>query len=162
MTVDRKNVTGRREVSYASYDELLQDAERLAAGDVSTLANWSYPQILRHLGSSLDASIDGVSFSAPWPLRIFGKLFMKSRFLDQAIPAGFNIPDKARAQFDPDDTVSLEEGLDSLRKGIARCHQQSQRAPHPFFGQLTTEEWDRFNLRHAELHMSFVLPADGT
>jgi hypothetical protein len=29
---------------------------------------------------------------------------------------------------------------------------------YPVFGKLTPEEWHQFHLRHAELHMSFVLP----
>jgi hypothetical protein len=29
------------------------------------------------------------------------------------------------------------------------------------FGDLTNEEWDRFNLRHAELHMNFIVPNQG-
>lgn len=33
------------------------------------------------------------------------------------------------------------------------------RALHPWFDELSTGEWDQFNLRHAELHMSFVHPA---
>ena len=161
MTVDRKTVTGRRELSYRSYDDLLSDAEQLAAGNVRTLANWSYPQILVHLGKSLEASIDGVSFQAPWPMRLMGKLFMKSKFLDQAIPPGFDIPENARSQFAPSESISLEEGLDALRRGISRCQQEPERAPHPFFGRLTRDEWDRFNLRHAEMHMSFAVGEDG-
>ena len=161
MTVDRKTVTGRRELTYRSYEDLLSDAEGLAAGNVRTLANWTYPQILVHLGKSLEASIDGVNFRAPLPMRLMGKLFMKSKFLDQASPPGFERPENARSQFAPSESVSLEEGLDALRRGISRCQQETDRAPHPFFGRLTREEWDRFNLRHAEMHMSFAIAEDG-
>jgi len=31
---------------------------------------------------------------------------------------------------------------------------------HPLFGKLSREEWNRFHLRHAELHMSFLVQAE--
>ena len=60
--VNTKTVTGRRELRYDNYDELLADAERLAGKEVRTLGNWSYGQILRHLARSIDAMIDGAPF----------------------------------------------------------------------------------------------------
>lgn len=32
------------------------------------------------------------------------------------------------------------------------------RSEHVMFKDMTTEEWDQFNLRHAEMHMSFIQP----
>ena len=162
MTVNRKKVTGRRQLSYQSYEDLWSDAEQLAAGDVRTLGNWSFPQILRHLGAALEASIDGVSFRAPWPMRLVGKTFLKSKFLSQTLPPGFTIPKSAQAQFQPSEAATLEEGLAALKRGIQRCQAEAGRAPHPLFDEISREEWDLFNLRHAEMHMSFVVPPRNT
>jgi hypothetical protein len=30
--------------------------------------------------------------------------------------------------------------------------------PNPVFGAMTPEDWKRLHLRHAELHLSFVVP----
>ena len=51
--MNTKAVTGRREVHYDTFDDALADAERLAAGDVRTLGNWSYGQILKHLAMAV-------------------------------------------------------------------------------------------------------------
>jgi hypothetical protein len=32
---------------------------------------------------------------------------------------------------------------------------------HPAFGNIGREGWDQFNLRHAELHMSFLVNGEG-
>ena len=155
-TVNTKEVTGRRQVRYNSYDDLLADAERLAAGNVRTLGNWSYGQILAHLTKAFDSMIDGHTFMMPFPLRLFMKFTMKKKMLADAIPAGFQIPKKASSVL-PGPT-NTQEGLELLRKAIGRVKTESTRTPHPAFGAMTSDEWDAFQLRHCELHMSFVVP----
>jgi hypothetical protein len=150
--VNTKKVVGRRDVRYESYDDLLADAQRLARGPVRQLGNWSPGKAFKHLAQSLDSSIDGAGFALPAPMRVVFTLLMKNKFLNKQLPAGF----KTTPEFTPPET-STEEGLELLRSAVARQKQQSQRALHPAFGRISREEWDKFNLRHAELHMSFLL-----
>ncbi|MCA9038847.1 MAG: DUF1569 domain-containing protein [Planctomycetaceae bacterium] len=152
MTVNTKKVAGRREVRYTSYADMMNDVEQMAVGEVRTLGNWSYGQILQHLATSLDSSIEGTGFMLPAPMRWLFTLLMKNRFLYKAIPAGF----KTSGKFIPGET-SVEEGLMALRHSVERQSQEETCAPHPAFGKITKEEWDAFNLRHAEMHMSFVV-----
>ena len=161
MTVDTKQVANRREVSYQSYDDLLADAESLAAQDVELLGNWSFPQILEHLGIALEGSIDGIPIRAPWPMRTFAKLFLKKKLLNGGIDPGFQIPDSAKAAVYPNESKTLDEALDHLRYAVNRCKTEPTRGNHPLFDTIAPEEWDLWNLRHAEMHMSFVLPASG-
>jgi hypothetical protein len=154
MPVNTKKVVGRRELRYESYADLLDDAERLAAIPCRTLGNWTLGQILLHTAQAIDSSIDGAGFVLPAPLRWAMTLLMKRRFLNRSLPAGF----KTSPQFIPDDT-SVEEGLAALRHAIQRQATTTKRAAHPAFGRISQEEWDDFNLRHAEMHMSFVVPA---
>ena len=150
--INTKKVTGRREVRYNSMDEMLADAERLATSEVRTLGNWSQGQIYEHVARGLDTSIDGVDFSLPAPVRWMLSLLMKRKFIYDSLPAGF----KATGKVVPDET-STELGLESLRKAVERQKNESSRIKHPAFGNITREEWDQFNLRHAELHMSFIV-----
>ncbi len=159
MTVNTKQAEGRRSVTYNSYDDLAADLDSLLSGEIEMVGNWSLAQICYHLAAALNGCIDGTSFRAPWPMRVMGKLFMKNKFLNQALPAGFQIPASATKQFAPDASVDLQEQADALRQAIERVKSDKTRARHPFFDQLTTDEWDRFNLRHAEMHMSFAKPA---
>ena len=161
MSVNTKKVRGRRKVSYGTYDDLLADLATLASGPTEVLGNWSFAQICRHLAVALNGSIDGVPFRASLPMRIMATLLMKKRFLTKTLPAGFQIPVTAKAIVEPGDSVELQEQLTALREAIERVKTDKTRARHPFFDELTTEQWDQFNLRHAELHMSFVRPAVG-
>ncbi len=158
MSVNTKEVKDRREIRYANLDELLAEAQRLATGPHHVIGNWTYAQILDHLAEAFTGSIDGFSFKAPWPMRIVAGLFMKKKFLRDGLPAGFAVPPKA-ANLMPGD-VTEEESLEKLRQAIERLKSTDQRSTHPFFGKLSREESDEFQLRHAELHMSFVLEGD--
>ena len=88
-----------------------------------------------------------------------GRLFMKNKFLTQAVPAGFQIPGNAKKQFEPEESADLQEQLTALREAIERVKNDKTRVPHPVFAQLSADEWDQFNVRHAEMHMSFIKPA---
>lgn len=148
----------RRTVSYRGYEMILADAERLAVGSYETVGNWSFGQILEHLAKSFESSIDGSGQKLSFPVRMFGGLFLKGRFLNHTLPSGFTFPGGSQSPFAPAADTTTQAGLDALRRACQRCRTEKQRSFHPLFGRLDTPEWDRFNLRHAELHMSFVVP----
>lgn len=156
-TINTKGVTGRREVHYDTFDDALADAERLASGEVQTQGNWSYGQILRHLAVAVDTMIDGAPFKLPLPIQFVMRLIMKKRMLTKPLSPGFKLPKKA-AMLVPEET-SVEEGMELFRAAIQRVKTETERAPHPGFGVMGPGEWDQFQLRHFEMHMSFVRPA---
>jgi hypothetical protein len=160
MTVITKTVTGRRQLRFDSFDDLLAEAERLRVGEVKMLGNWSLAQIFEHLAAGLNSTIDGSSFKPPLFLRLFIAPFMKKKFIYQGLPPGFSIPKDAEAQFRPQEDVDVAAGLAALRAAIERVGATDERAKHPLFGSLTRAESDSFQLRHAELHLSFAIPVD--
>jgi hypothetical protein len=160
MSVNTCKVSGRRQVRYQSLDELLADAERMATQPHRTLGNWSYGQILGHLAETCHMSIDGNRMKVPWPLRLIGRL-LRNRVLTKPMSAGFKLPRRMAAALVPGD-MPTADGLAALRRGIERLRTETRRAPHLVFGPYTAAEWDQLHLRHAELHMSFVVPADST
>lgn len=149
----------RRTLRYDSYDDLLADAEAMAASDVTTVGKWSLGQNYDHLARSLNGSIDGIAFKLPFPARVLARLLMKNKLLNHSVPSGFKIAKSAKPQIEPLQ-ISTEEGLGNLREAINRVKSDSERAFHPAFGAITTDEWDRFNLRHAEMHMSHIVPEE--
>ncbi|MGO8748668.1 MAG: DUF1569 domain-containing protein [Thermoguttaceae bacterium] len=157
MRVDTKAVQGRRELSFASLDEVVADAERLVASPhTKMLGNWPLGQLLTHLTRAVNNSIDGTSTKAPWLLRIVGPL-IKGRLLQKRMPPGFKLPKDVEAGFFPA-AVSAQEALDGLRTAVGRLQKEKMTARHPILGKLTHEEWTRLHLLHAELHLSFAVP----
>ena len=146
----------RRQVRYDSLDELAAEIEKLAAGPVRSVGNWNLAQCVNHLTGALEMGLDGVP-PAPWPLRWAASLLRK-RFLTRTSPAGFKFPKNYAYRLEPGTAEDLAQSVRRFRATLDRWRRESQRHPHPLFGQMTREEWDQLECRHAELHMSFQLP----
>lgn len=156
MTVDTKTVPGRRELTFASLDEVVADAEKLVASpSTKMLGNWPLSQLLTHLTTAINGSIDGTSAKAPWFIRLIGPL-MKGRFLRNKMSPGFKLPKDVEVGFFPA-AGSPQEALEKLRTAVGRLQNERMTTRHPVFGKMTHEEWTQLHLRHAELHLSFAV-----
>jgi hypothetical protein len=157
--INTTKVTGRRQLHFGSLDDLLADVERLAAcRRLQTLGNWSAGQIFEHLALTMNKSIDGFGWKMPAAVRFLIRLFFKRRTLTRSMSAGFRLPGRAKEMLPP--PVDTAVGLDSLRRAIRRAQTEDKRAAHPVFGPMTRAEWDQLHCRHAELHLSFLVPAE--
>ncbi|MDP7205302.1 MAG: DUF1569 domain-containing protein [Pirellulaceae bacterium] len=157
MSIDTKKVQGHRDISYQLLDDLSVDATRCAEEGWVTIGNWSVGQIYHHLSVALHASIDGYGFKAFWPKRLIARAFFKKKFLTQGLPRGVRIPGKMK-RLEPTD-MPVHDALSQLASAIERYQANPKRASHPILGKLTNDESDQFMLRHAELHMGFIVPA---
>lgn len=148
----------RRELHYDSLDAFLNDAEHVARVKHHTVGKWTYAQIIDHLAKTMRCGFDGFGFRAPWFVRYLIAPLIKNSFLIKPMKPGFKLPRKLAAVILPADDVALQPALESLRQVIARGKRETPKAEHPAFGKLASQEWTSLNLRHAELHMSFVVP----
>jgi len=153
--VDTRSVAGRRELSFGGLDEVLADATALVASPkVKTIGNWPFPQLLMHLASTINNSIDGFSSKAPLLIRIIGPL-LKRGMLKNKMRPGIKLPPEAEKSAFPA-AASADEALRQLRHAVSRCKCERMTAAHPAFGKMTHEQWQQLHLRHSELHLSFV------
>ncbi|MBX7165862.1 MAG: DUF1569 domain-containing protein [Pirellulales bacterium] len=159
MKVDTRKVRNRRRVHYRDFDELLADAERLAAlPRVQCLGNWTVGQTMQHLGNAMHGSIDGPTFNVPWHIKLIGRLFLWRWLVYGPFPAGLQLPRRAAERLIAGPDATTAAGLEKMRTGVARLRSETQRIIHPVTGPLTPAQWERFHLTHAALHMSFLVP----
>lgn len=105
----------------------------------------------------MDLSIDGgLEFRVPLKTRILARL-ARNRLLKGGIPSGFKLPKQAEAILFRE-PQNIDGAYAALEKGIARLKTTMRRAAHPVLGRLNAAQWDLFHLRHAELHLSFIVP----
>lgn len=160
--IDTKQVTTRRDIAFATLDDLSSEARRIAeaeaAGTARALGNWSPGQNLQHLARFMTCSLDGFGEGLPLPLKLLGRglrLFLGKKLLKNAPPPGFKLPKGMR--FVPDDEVSAADGARELCAVIDRVRGGEGFIPaSPLLGKLSREQWIELHLRHAELHLSFV------
>lgn len=157
MPVNTKRVSGRRHLHFDSLDEVVADVDRLvAAPNTKTLGNWPLDRLINHLTVSINGSIDGLPWKAPWLIRRLSPLF-KRRMLSHAMSPGFNLPKRVEAVSFPA-SASAQQALEGLKTAVSRTKSERMEAGHPVFPKLTHEEWTQLHLRHAELHLSYVVP----
>ena len=160
-----ENVRGFASDKFISYRRDLMEQLEINLELQSNATVQAYPKLLEQAVrmlishamkySSMNRSIDGISFKAPWYMRLFGR-FVKRRFLKRGLPPGFKLPKDTEAAAYPA-VASPQEALAILHQAVARLRNEKATVPHPVFGRLTHEEWTQFHLRHAELHLSFAV-----
>lgn len=149
----------RRQVEYHQLSDILDDARAMAARSCATVGAWTFAQIIEHIAAAMDMAFDGADFKAPWWARMFVAPLLKKRVLTKPMRAGFRLPRRAAALL-PDSTISLERAMGHLESAVARFQTETPSHPHPFLGRLTAGEYVQLHVRHAALHMSFVVPCE--
>ena len=101
MPVNSKTVSGRRDLTFQSLDDIVADAECLVASPkTKTLGNWPLTQLLTHLSSTVENSIDGFQVKAPLFVRLIVP-FLKGRVLCNKMSPGIKLPKSTEAHAFP-------------------------------------------------------------
>ncbi|MGE0605679.1 MAG: DUF1569 domain-containing protein [Pirellulales bacterium] len=156
MSINTKQVAGRRQLHFDTLDDIVAELDRLEGQPLRSLGNWTVGQNLSHLAAVMNAAIDGADFKAPWIIRLLVPLF-KRKLLAGPMPPGFKLPKRA-ASFMPCETDTAA-GFAALRQAIHRLRTENHRELSPVFGSLTLDEWINLHCRHCELHLSFIVPS---
>jgi hypothetical protein len=152
----------RRKLRFESIDDALGEAERLAKaereGRLKQIGNWTLGQILGHLAAWANFAQEGYpkEVRAPLPVRMILKLF-RGTILNRGMMAGVRVG-RIPAGTVAIDVIPTEEGLTRFRTALQRLRDNPPIIANPVFGKLTHEQWIALNLRHAELHFSFLDP----
>lgn len=147
----------RRTLHFESFDEVLAEAESFT-DDWTTTGNWTAAQNVYHVAFGIQMLNHGCEMSAPLGMKIFGRLLKLFGMHIKPIQPGIKPPKKITEAFWPPEDVSLDEAKAKLRDEIAYAKEHGMHHPSPLFGKLTPDEALKINLRHAELHFSFVHP----
>lgn len=155
--IDTAKVAARRILKFDSLDQVLAEADRLAAADragrLKQLGNWTLGQTFNHLAGWAEYAYTPAPLKPPFLIRWILRL-RKHSFLYKPMPAGVKIPGVAGGTLETE-AVSLEDGLRRLKAAVTRLKTDRPTAPSPALGPLTHAEAIALNLRHAELHLGF-------
>lgn len=145
---------------FASLDDLLADANRIAAaernGTLARAGNWSAGQTYGHIAGWIDYGYGVAPMAVPLPMRLVARL-IRPLVLKRGMIAGVRFPGVASGTF-ACEPLSLEDGLAHLNRSVDRLRDAPPARPNPLFGPLSAAQWTQLHLRHAELHFSFLVP----
>jgi hypothetical protein len=159
MAVNVK-LSDRRALAFETLDDILRDAEQITSGAHRTTGNWTAAQNIHHLAFAIGMANRGIDLKIPLAMKLVGRGL---RLLGQhvkPIKPGIKPPARIAAAFEPPKDVELHEALQLLRDEIDYAKQRGMTHPSPLFGKLSDAEWIEVHCRHAELHLSFIRPAD--
>ena len=154
-----QDITDRRKLHFTTMGDILDDVEYLAAGDPPRSAgNWTSAQIVQHLATVIDCSIEGFQgVKAPLPIRLVCRLIRK-RILTAPMKPGLKLPPKFTFLV-PESRSTWEEAVDRFRLVATKLGTQQMTQRSPALGKLSHEQWVQLHCRHAEMHFSFMHPA---
>ncbi len=158
--LDTSKVANRRKPRFNSIDDLRAEIERIVAADeagqLRLAGNWTAGQVLGHLAAWINYAYDGFPVKqAPWFIRVYLRMKLKS-YLRDKMPAGVKIPG-VEGGTTGIELLTTADAAAKLRRALDRLA-SNEPAPHnsPAFGKLDHEQSIALNLRHAELHLSFL------
>lgn len=160
--INTATVSDRRRLRLHTIDDALADVERIVtadrAGKLRRTGNWTAGQTLGHIATWINYAWEGYPFSAPpWFIRAILRL-KKRGYIQNGMPAGVHIPRAEGGTYATKD-MSTEEGARLLRSALSRLKSgEAVKFESPGWGKMTKEERVALNLRHAELHLSFLHP----
>lgn len=158
--IDTAKVADRRTLRYRSIEELLADIDKIVAADgAGTLrrtGNWTAGQIFGHLATWICYGWEGYPMKPPWFIS-FILHRKKTKYLRDGLPSGVRIP-RVEGGTTGTEVLSTHEGATRLRHAVARLQSGEPCKHDSAFGPMPHEERIQFNLRHAELHLSFLHP----
>ncbi|MEM9658580.1 MAG: DUF1569 domain-containing protein [Planctomycetota bacterium] len=149
-----------RTVSLRSLDDYSTELDRIAsaAGNNTLVAtgHWTPGQILGHLSSWIDYAYNGYPLKkAPRPVQWILRLGLR-RILKNGMKPGIKLPGTKTGTVG-DDVVPFDDAKERLLQSIGRLQSgEPAKYDSPAFGVLTDADRISLNLRHAELHLSFL------
>jgi hypothetical protein len=158
--MDTGQGSSRRKLKFESIDQVLAEVDRLVeaerAGRLKRLGNWTLGQTLGHLAAWAEFAHSPAPLKVPffikWALRL-----RKRKFFYEPMRAGVRIPGVEDGTLGTE-PISLDEALPRLRRALVRVKSEPPTHPSPALGRLTHDESIAINLRHAELHLGFLVP----
>jgi len=154
----------RRTLAFTDVAALRTELDRIEAshrsGRLTTTGNWTPGEILDHLATLWEFSLDGfpAHARAPWAMRLVGPLLKPMFTRGKTAPAGIRLPEDA-AYLLPAAGTPFDRGLARLRRVLDRVDrgERCERAS-PMFGRTSHPEWMRLHFGHCQLHLGFLRP----
>lgn len=160
--VNTATVAGFRTLKFDGFESMWREVEKVAAADAAgrlkPIGNWTAGQAFGHLATWIEYPYDGYPPDLKPPLWIKLLLrMMKKKFLYGTMKRGVRIPG-VQGGTKGTEPMTTEAGKARLRRAWDRLNAAPPTIPNPIFGVMTHEEWKQGHLRHAELHLGYLIP----
>lgn len=149
----------RRKLRFDTIDDVLADLDRIEvaqqAGHLRVTGNWTPGQILNHLALWILYAYEGFPMKAPpWLFRPLLRMFFR-RAIRKGLKPGLHIHGAPGGTYGIED-APFDAALARYRTALSRLRSEPAKFESPGAGPLSDDDRRKLNLRHAELHLSFL------
>jgi hypothetical protein len=151
----------RRNLTFASLDEVAADAENLLARGYDRAGNWDLAQVAGHVAEWMRFPIEG--FPKPpllvRPILWLMKVTAGKKLLAKTLAEGFGTGGRTMPETVPPPGGDAAAAVARLKDAVARWKAHAGEVhPSPLFGAMTKDTALRLQLKHAAHHLSFLVP----
>ncbi|HMY65521.1 MAG TPA: DUF1569 domain-containing protein [Leptospiraceae bacterium] len=143
-----------KEIRFKSLDEAIAELKRIENLPKKTLGIWSYYQILDHCADGIESCMNGYKASAPWLIRkSIGQILKMKTFSQGYMDHGGMNPSAPKKREEGDEKKALQRLLSAADAFKAF---KGKFQLHPFFDELTADEFEKLHAYHIANHLCFV------
>ncbi len=134
-------------------EEIIARIEKLSSNSTPIWGKLNVSQMMKHTEIGIRIAFGEIKLKRNLLGILFGKIAKRKLLSDE--PIGKNLPtDKTFLNFGEPE---FEEAKSSLINRIKQFTKNGEsgitKETHPFFGELTTAEWDKLNWKHLDHHL---------
>ncbi|CAN5591901.1 hypothetical protein BH10BAC5_BH10BAC5_07150 [soil metagenome] len=137
----------------AENSAMINRINKLSADSKPLWGKLTVSQMLKHSEIGIRIAQGEIKLKRKFIGLLFGKFAKRSLMSDK--PFGKNLPtDKTFLKFDDSSFEEAKQSLiDTLKMFQNKGENGITKETHPFFGELTTSEWDKLQYKHLDHHL---------
>lgn len=133
--------------------ELIDRINKLTPESQPKWGKMNVAQMLSHCQGPMDVAFGNLKLKPNFLIGLLGKMF-KNKILNAA---EFKKNSPTAPEFIRKDAIDFEQSREELINKIIRFSELGQEAiksnKHPFFGEMSFEDWDRLQYMHLDHHL---------
>lgn len=137
----------------ASNEAMIARINKLSADSQPLWGKMSVGQMLSHCQAPIDLAFGDLQMRSNFILRLMGKIF-KNKILNSS---EFKKNSPTAPDFIRKDNYDFETTKSDLIRKFSKFaelgHQSIKSNKHPFFGEMSYEEWDKLHAMHLDHHL---------
>lgn len=133
--------------------KLVSRIEKLTPIILSEWGTMTVSQMMEHCQQPIKVAYGTLNLKSNWMSFLFGKM-MKKKLLESK-PFAHNMPTvkEFKIEHEPDFDTAKKELIDLVTIFANEGHASIKNTKHPFFGEMTMEEWDVLQWKHLDHHL---------
>jgi len=137
----------------ADYSEIKNRIQQLSNTNTRLWGNLELQEMLIHCTTQLQLALGEISYKQQGPSFMRSKLGKWLLFSTIPWPKGAETPNEMNPEIASFSVTEIENEKIVLLNYLQNVRQQTQLKSHPFFGELTREEWSRIIYKHLDHHL---------